>query len=37
LDNFFLNSKDELYLLQIDAKKVCTYFTFTMLYFILLC
>jgi hypothetical protein len=27
LDNFFLNCKDELYLLQIDAKKVCIYFT----------
>lgn len=27
LENFFSNTKNQLYLLQIDAKKVCTYFT----------
>uniref|UniRef100_A0A0R0KWL7 Uncharacterized protein n=1 Tax=Glycine max TaxID=3847 RepID=A0A0R0KWL7_SOYBN len=27
LENFFLNSKEELYLLQIDAKKVCNHFS----------
>lgn len=35
LQNFFLNTKAELYLLQIDAKKVCHYITFYFFYWYL--